>query len=113
MSDFMKIVSSQYKHLPGRSIDYIDTRTIKKASALMNEPYSFQVLYKCPVSHMPLAVNISVETELPVASYKVDYVPIMNVMNINNDNKGFESNNAGLFPDILMPRSADCEIYER
>lgn len=46
MSELLKIVSSQYKHMPGRKGDIIDGRTITEASTLKNEPFSFQALYR-------------------------------------------------------------------
>jgi len=111
MSTLLKIVSSQYKHLPRRDDTYIDTRIITKGSALKNEPFSFQVLYKAPKALLPLAVSVSAKTELPVAAYRVDYVPIMHIMNLHEDETGYESDQPGLFPDILMPRPANPEIF--
>lgn len=113
MSTLLKIVSSQYKHLPGRDDSYVDARVISKGSMLKNEPFSFQVLYKAPKALLPLAVTISANTQLPVSAYRVDYVPVMHVMNLHSDKTGYESNNVGLFPDILMPRPANPEIYHQ
>ena len=41
----LQIVSSQYKHLPGRGEDTIAPHIIKAASMMKNEPFSFQALY--------------------------------------------------------------------
>ena len=113
MSTLLKIVSSQYKHLPGRDESLVDTRIITNGSMLKNEPFSFQVLYKAPKSLLPLAVSISAKTELPISAYRVDYVPVMHIMNLHNDVTGYESDKPGLFPDILMPRPANPEIYHQ
>lgn len=113
MSNLLKIVSSQYKHLPGRDESFVNGRVIVKGSALKNEPFSFQVLYKAPKTPLPLAVSISAKTELPIAAYRVDYVPVMHIMNLHGDKTGYESDKPGLFPDILMPRPANPEVYHQ
>jgi len=110
MCEYIKIVSSQYKHLPEHDESYINSRVITKASALKNEPFSFQVLYKSPKTALPLAVTVAVETILPISAFRVDYVPILHVMNIHGDKTGYVSDKSGLVPDILMPRPADPEI---
>lgn len=111
MSELLKIVSSQYKHLPSREPEQIEARVIKKATMMRNESFSFQALYKAPKSFLPLAVSIYVETSLPSSVYRVDYVPIMNTMNLHGDKTGYESELPGLFSDILMPRPSKPEIY--
>ena len=67
MSEFLKIVSSQYKHLPYRSIEFIDKRVISDGNTLRNQPFSFQVLYKSKNDACE-PVTLSAETELPIAA---------------------------------------------
>ncbi len=105
MSDLLKIVSSQYKHLPGRDVDVIDPRVIVRSSMLKNEPFSFQALYRAPKGNFCFPVSIAAETELPIEAWRVDYVAAMNVANPCGE-PGYESDRPGLFPDILMPRPA-------
>ena len=109
MSNLLKIVSSQYKHLPGRMEDVIDPRTITKGSLFQNEPFSFQALYRAPQKTLCLAVSVAAKTTLPIEAFRVDYVAAIHVGNPYRE-AGFESDNPGLFPDILMPRPANPEI---
>ena len=90
MSDFLKIVSSQYKHLPKRNGEFIDARVISHASILRNEPFSFQALY-CAAGEKTynkkgVRVSVWVETELPTAAWRVDYVPLQNTASCDNKN---------------------------
>lgn len=109
MSEFLKIVSSQYKHLPNRKSDFIDKRKISKASVLKNEPFSFQILYRADGSVKGHRVSVWIETELPARAWRVDYVAITETA-ATESGKEYESNNGGLFPDILSPRPAKPEI---
>ncbi len=109
MAELLKIVSSQYKHLPGRDADFIDPRALSAASMLKNEPFSFQALYRAPAGNFCYRVSIAVETELPVEAWRVDYVAAMSAANPAGE-PGYESNLPGLFPDILMPRPAKPEL---
>ncbi len=105
MSEIFKIVSSQYKHLPGRGAEEIAPRVITQGSLLRNEPFSFQTLYRAPSGNFCLSVSIGAETELPIEAWRVDYVAAMNAANPCGE-PGYESDRPGLFPDILMPRPA-------
>ena len=110
MENLLKIVSSQYKLLPGRDLNKINPRTISCGSMLKNDVYSFQALYRAPEGTSPcLAVSVSAETELPIAAWRVDYVPLTSAANPHGD-AGYESDQPGLYPDILMPRPAVPEI---
>lgn len=108
MSEFLKIVSSQYKHLPYRSIEFIDKRVISDGNTLRNQPFSFQVLYKSKNDACE-PVTVSAETELPIAAWRVDSVAVLNPRATANEN-AYESTLPGLYPDILMPRPAKPEI---
>lgn len=109
MSEFLKIVSSQYKHLPSRNSDEIDKRIITQASVMKNEPFSFQALYRATVKVKCHRVSLGVETELPVNAYRVDYVPVIKTT-ASTSGKEYESSEPGLFPDILTPRPAKPKI---
>lgn len=109
MAELLKLVSSQYKHLPGRDSDIIDPRTISCATMLKNEPLSFQVLYRAPKGNFCFPVSVAAETALPIEAWRVDYVAAMHAANPCNE-PGYESNLPGLFPDILMPRPAKPEL---
>jgi hypothetical protein len=109
MSELLKIVSSQYKHLPGRMDDFIDPRTITSGTLMRNEPFSFQALYRAPEKSFCLAVSVAAKTTLPIEAYRVDYVAAVHAANPNGE-PGYESDAPGLFPDILLPRPAAPEI---
>ena len=109
MSELLKIVSSQYKHLPGRQEDFIDPRTISHGSMLKNESFSFQALYRAQRESFCLAVSVSAETDLPIKAWRVDYVAVTHAA-AKADGKGYESTAPGIFPDILTPRPAKPEI---
>ncbi|MBE6612274.1 MAG: DUF4091 domain-containing protein [Ruminococcaceae bacterium] len=112
MSELLKIVSSQYKHLPGRTEADIEPRVISGGSMMKNEPFSFQALYRVP-DNFPFcqAVSVVAETELPIAAWRVDYTALTSVANPNHE-PGYESDAPGLFPDILMPRPANPELVQ-
>ena len=112
MSDLIKIVSSQYKHLPGRGDDVIAPRVISHATALKNEPLSFQVLYRSgPKAHMCTPVSIAAHATLPMEAFRVDYIPVMNPY-AKQGTPGVESHLPGLFPDLLMSRPAVPELCD-
>ena len=111
MSELLKIVSSQYKHIPGRKGDVIDGRTITEASTLKNEPFSFQALYRAEGGEFCHAVSISAVTELPARAWKVGYVAVEHTA-ASQSGKEYESREPGLFPDLLSPRPAKPEIIE-
>ena len=105
----IKIVSSQYKHLPGRKSELIDERRISGGSALKNEPFSFQVLYRADGGVKGHRVSVGIESELPARAWRVDYVAITETAATESGNE-YESKDAGLFPDILTPRPSKPEI---
>ena len=108
MSELLKIVSSQYKHLPSRGSEYIDRRVITDGSILRNEPFSFQALYRgTKRAYEP--VSIWLETDLPAAAWRVDYVAVSHVP-ISESFAEYESKEPGLFPDILTPRPVKADI---
>ena len=111
MSEFLKILSSQYKHLPERGDEYILPRVISRGSMLKNEPFSFQALYRLGKDGVGAPVSISVETELPTECFRVDNVAIISARACT-DSACYESDKAGIYPDLLSPRPAKPEIGE-
>lgn len=109
MSEILKLLSSQYKHLPGRSSDFFDRRVIASASILKNEPFSFQALYRADCEPRNHRVSVYIETELPVKAYRVEYVAVQNTF-AKAESAEFESAKPGIFPDILNPRPAKPQI---
>ena len=109
MSDFLKIVSSQYKHLPERNAEFIDKRVISGGSTLKNRPFSFQALYRSNTDSSCEPVSISAESELPIEAWRVDSVAVEHTR-AGSEEDGYESTLPGLYPDILMPRPAAPEI---
>ncbi|MBQ8510320.1 MAG: DUF4091 domain-containing protein [Clostridia bacterium] len=111
-ADALKIVSSQYKHLPGRDAADINPRVITGGSMLKNEPFSFQVLYRAEPDVFCQPVSLSAVCEgLPMEAWRVDYLPVMHTANVSGE-PGYESSLPGLFPDLLLPRPAAPEIEQ-
>lgn len=109
MSELLKIVSSQYKHLYARDTDFIDGRILRNASILKNEPFSFQALYRAEGGFKGHRVSVWVDCDLPVSAWRVDYVPIVNTT-ASAGGKEYESSEPGLYPDVLIPRPTKPEI---
>jgi hypothetical protein len=109
MGNNLKIVSSQYKHLLDRKDDYINVRTINRASILKNEPFSFQALYRAEGGRFSHPVSISIKTSLPAKAWRVDYVPVTNAQ-ANASGNEYEAVEPGLYPDVLTPRPTNPEI---
>ena len=107
MSELLKIVSSQYKHLPKRGCELQESRILTRASILKNEPFSFQALYRSKIGCE--AVSVSVETELPAEAWRVDNVAVLNAY-AALETGAYESNEPGLYPDMLIPRPVKPEI---
>ncbi len=107
----LKIVSSQYKLRLTDSDDDITSYAISGASAMKNEPFSFQALYRSDYPDCR-PVSIAVETELPVSAWRVDFVSVTNAANDYKEG-GYISDDPGAYPDILMPRPANPEIVSK
>ncbi len=111
MSKLLKIVSSQYKHLPTRTGDFIDKRKLEHASILKNEPFSFQALYRADGGRFCHPVSVWLESELPSKAWRVDYVAVQQT-SASESGREYESKEPGLFPDILTPRPIKPEIIK-
>ena len=111
----LHLVSSQFKHLAGRREDDLKKRTVSRGSALKNEAYSIQALYRVfddtPVPCHPISIAVRA-AGLCVESYRVDFVPVTQAANLFRED-GFEGNNPGLYPDVLQKRPAAPEIEKR
>lgn len=112
MSEFLKIVSSQYKHLPERGDEFVAARVIKGGSMLKNEPFSFQALYRLGDNRVGEPVTLSVDTTLPVECFRVDRVAVL-AARADMSTGCYESDRAGLYPDVLSPRPAKPELEQR
>ncbi len=104
-----KLVSSLTKIFP----DAVQGETISTASALKNEPFSFQVAFRTADGDLSCQpVCIRVESDLPlsdIASYKVGYVPVLRCTSARPD-PYYDRTEAGLFPDPLFRRQTDHNL---
>ena len=103
------IVSSQYKNIPARDKEIPESRIVKYATTLKNEPISFQALYKTPRPNARIPVTLSIESVLPISAYRVDYVPLLYPCTFEGTD-AYEYTEPGLYPDVLQPREANPEI---
>jgi len=104
------LVSSQYKHLPGRTAADIAPHVISRGSTMKNEPFSFQALYRCSGGHSCVPVSVSAVCDgLPIDAWRVDCVPLLSAANPLGD-PGYVSDAPGAYPDMLMPRPANPEV---
>ena len=104
-----KLISSLEKVFP----DKPGEGTVKSASALQNEPFSFQVTYKCEGSNNLEPIFIKVESDLDAAyisQYSVGYVPVVRADFWHSDDY-FERKTPGLYPDMLLKRTTNSHIF--
>lgn len=112
-NNFMKLVSSQLKLIPSTTDAEIADYEISHASAMRNEPFSFQILYRSKPGILFRPVSIDLSTAgLAAAEWRVDFVPVSCAANGYNE-RGYVSDNPGMFPDILMPRPISPEIVNK
>lgn len=113
-NNLLKIVSSQLKLIPSMADAEIADFEISRASAMRNDPFSFQILYRLnPEEIYPHPLSIDISTDgLPAAEWRVDFVPVTCAANEYKE-RGYVSNNPGMFPDILMPRPISPEIVNK
>ncbi|MBO5089322.1 MAG: DUF4091 domain-containing protein [Clostridia bacterium] len=109
MGIITRVVSSLTKVFP----DEVMGREIHNASALKNEPFSFQIAYKKD-SEWPNGISFytKIETELELSDisvYKVGYVNVLNPYS-NRSDKHFDRKTVGLYPDVLYKRNTENEI---
>ena len=98
-------MSSLHKTYP----DLAPLTSFTGGTVLRNEPFSFQIAYKLMNEPAPMPLYVQVETQLPVASYRLDYIPLLSGYNVGSDG-GEERTAPGLYPDILQPRQTNAHI---
>ena len=106
-----KLVSSLTKVFP----DEIMGQEFAAASALKNEPFSFQIAFKKGDEvRDPLTFYIRFESDLElkfINTYKVGYVPIIHPAPARSD-EHFDRKTPGLYPDILYRRNNENPVYD-
>jgi len=106
-----KLISSLGKIFP----DEVKGESLKSASLLRNEAFSFQVAFKNEeIFNEITRVYVRVETDLDttlISEYFEGYVPVIRADFANSDNY-FERKTAGLYPDVLFSRKTNAEICD-
>ena len=105
-----KVISSLAKVFP----DEVKGETLKKATLLQNEPFSFQIAFKSTSGRAvePLYVRVESDIDLKyVSEYLVGYVPITRGVHINTD-EFYDRKTAGLYPDMLLERKTNAEVSD-
>lgn len=104
-----KLLSSLEKVFP----DKAGGEPIEYATALQNEPFSFQLAYRCVDSiNEPEPFYVRVETDLDtrlISEYAVGYVPVVRADFLHSDGY-FERKTPGLYPDMLIKRTTNAPI---
>ena len=104
-----RLVSSLAKIFP----DEISGSTLESATALSNEPFSFQVAFKnADLKSDAVQIYVRIETDIGlrnISEYKVGFVPVLRAAPQNADGY-FERRQPGLYPDMLLERNVRSEI---
>ena len=104
-----RLVSSLAKIFP----DEISGSTLKSATTLSNEPFSFQVAFKnADLKSDAVQIYVRIETDIGlrnISEYKVGFVPVLRAAPQNADGY-FERRQPGLYPDMLLERNVRSEI---
>ena len=104
-----RLVSSLAKIFPGE----ISGSTLESATALSNEPFSFQVAFKnADLKSDAVQIYVRIETDIGlrnISEYKVGFVPVLRAAPQNADGY-FERRQPGLYPDMLLERNVRSEI---
>lgn len=107
-----KIISSLTKVFP----DEILGCEFNSASALKNEPFSFQIAYKNGQDMVrPLTFYIRFESDLNlkhINTYTVGYVPVLNPAPVRCD-EHFDRKTPGLYPDVLYRRNNENPVFDQ
>ncbi|MBO4734158.1 MAG: hypothetical protein J5662_06765 [Clostridia bacterium] len=105
-----KLVSSLEKIFP----DEAPGNRLERASALCNEPFSFQVAYRCePCRDGFEPFYVRVQTDLEdrlISQYSVGYVPVMRADFMFAD-ENFDRKTPGLYPDMLLRRTTNAPLF--
>jgi len=106
-----KLISSLGKIFP----DEVKGESLKSASFLKNEAFSFQIAFKNENSfHEVTRLYLRVETDLDInliSEYLEGYVPVIRADVAGSDDY-FERKTAGLYPDVLFSRKTNAEISD-
>ncbi len=105
----LKLTTTQLKVVPGKTTS-LDEYVLPSVKILANEPFSFQAVYWCDCSCLPVTVDIN--TDLPVETYRIDCVPVTNAAN-DYQEPGYVTDEPGMLPDLLEPRPAKPQIFAR
>ncbi len=104
-----KLISSLGKIFP----DEVKGESLKTASMLKNEAFSFQVAFKNEASFDTVTqIYVLIETDLDInliSEYLEGYVPVTRA-DFPNSDEYFERKTSGLYPDILFSRKTNAEI---
>lgn len=106
----LKLTSSQLKLIPSMTPDDIAEFEITSATALRNEPFSFELVYGSNEIRQP--VSIRVTTDLPAEEWRIDCLPVNYAANDYNE-PGYVGSEPGIYPDLLEPRPLSPEIIEK
>ncbi len=81
-----------------------------KFTALKNEPFSFQLLYKLenPKS-ASVPIYFRIETDIPINVYSTEYVKVLG----DNDVNFPEKYDASLFADMLFPKKYNTPVVDK
>ncbi len=106
-----ELLSSLVKIFP----DGFKGEKITSASTMRNEPFSFQVAFKCDDAFDGInPIYVRVESDLDInliSQYKVGYVPVTRADYADSDGF-FERKTPGLYPDMLLERKTNAEISD-
>ena len=110
MTKLLHTVSSAFRIFPDTADDEILSASMKRATMLRNDTFSFQILFRSPQKQhwTPLSVSVTCDG-LTLAVYRVGYVGVGEVAN-DHQQAGFERNTPGLFPSPLYPRNPGNKI---
>lgn len=105
----MRILSSLHRVFPGMCPE----ADVRHLSAAANEPLNFQAAFKLegPEPGVQI-VNVRTETELPLSTYLVGYVPVLHTAIPDLMQEGFPLPAPGLFPDMLLKKTTNPELVE-
>ena len=105
-----KLISSLEKVFP----DKTGEMAISKAFTFANEPFSFQVSYKCEDHSNTLEpIYVRIESDLDdslITEYSVGYVPVVRADFWSSDDY-FERKTPGLYPDMLLKRKTNAPLF--
>ncbi|MCQ2447104.1 MAG: DUF4091 domain-containing protein [Clostridia bacterium] len=84
---------------------------VKKLTLFQNERGNFQLAYKLDSPGDAGMVYPVIKSALPLAEYRVGYVPVVRACPAKHDN-GFVRTTPGLYPDPLFRRQAEHEVED-